>query len=78
MQAILICVLGGVNPNGGFGSVKGVTLAILILQILSSGFNMFPSISNFYRELIWGAMLIVVMAYNYISNNRKLRRKIKA
>lgn len=77
MQAILICVLGGVNPNGGFGSVKGVTLAILILQILSSSFNMFPSISNFYRELIWGAMLIIVMAYNYISNTREQRKKIK-
>lgn len=77
MQAILICVLGGVNPNGGFGTVRGVTLAILILQVLSSGFNMFPSISNFYRDLIWGAVLILVMAYNYISNSRH-QKKLQA
>ena len=76
MQAILICVLGGVNSNGGFGQVKGVVLSILILQILSSGFNMFPSISNFYRDLIWGLVLIGVMAFNYISNNR--RKTIKS
>ncbi|MDD4569364.1 MAG: ABC transporter permease, partial [Tepidanaerobacteraceae bacterium] len=76
MQAILICVLGGVNPNGGFGTVTGVTLAILILQILSSGFNIFPGISNFYRDLIWGMVLLIVMAYNYISNNRS-NRKVK-
>lgn len=77
MQAILICVLGGVNSNGGFGQVKGVVLSILILQILSSGFNMFPSISNFYRDLIWGLVLIGVMAYNYISNNRMNRAKAR-
>jgi simple sugar transport system permease protein len=77
MQAILVCVLGGVNPNGGFGSVRGVTLAMLILQILSSGFNMFPKISNFYRDLIWGLVLILVMIYNLAANNRHLHRMQK-
>ncbi|MDR0653699.1 MAG: ABC transporter permease [Synergistaceae bacterium] len=71
MQAILICILGGVNPNGGFGSVRGVTLSILILQILSSGFNMFPRISNFYRDLIWGLVLILVIIYNMTRNKRR-------
>ncbi|MDR1508750.1 MAG: ABC transporter permease [Synergistaceae bacterium] len=71
MQAILICVLGGVNPNGGYGSVQGVTLAILILQILSSGFNMFPGISNFYRDFIWGIVLIVVMICNSVSKSKQ-------
>jgi simple sugar transport system permease protein len=75
MQAILICVLGGVHPNGGFGTVKGVTLAILILQVLSSGFNMFPGISNFYRDFIWGMVLILVMAYNYVSNRRREKKE---
>jgi simple sugar transport system permease protein len=71
MQAILICVLGGVNPNGGYGSVQGVTLAILILQILSSGFNMFPGISNFYRDFIWGVVLIVIMICNSVSKSKQ-------
>ena len=75
MQAILICVLGGINPNGGFGTVRGVVASVLILQVLSSGFNMFPFLSNFYRDLIWGAVLILVMAYNYISNQRKEQRE---
>ena len=70
MQALIIVVLGGTNPNGGFGSVKGVTVAILILQVLSSGLNMFSQISNFYRNIIWGVVLIGVMAYNHISENR--------
>ncbi len=71
MQAILICVLGGVTPNGGFGNVTGITLSVLILQFLSSGFNMFPSISNFYRDLIWGVVLLAVLLFNYFSNKRQ-------
>lgn len=68
MQAILICVLGGVSPKGGFGNVAGITLAVLILQVLSSGFNTFPSLSNFYRDLIWGVVLLAVLLYNYYCN----------
>lgn len=41
LQCVLIAVLGGIDPNGGFGRIAGVTLAILILQFLSSGLNMF-------------------------------------
>lgn len=61
MQTILIAVLGGVNPNGGFGSIPGIAIAVLILQMLSSYLNMFPSISNFYRDMIWGVALIAVL-----------------
>lgn len=78
MQAILVCVLGGVNSNGGFGTVQGVTLAVLVLQVLSSGFNMFSNINNFYRDLIWGAALIFAIVMNYISNQNKQKRKMRA
>lgn len=78
MQAILICVLGDVSPNGGFGTVRGVAISVLILQVLSSGFNMFPFLSNFYRDLIWGAVLIISMAYSHISNRNRLLREQRA
>ncbi len=69
LLTVLIVVLGGVNPNGGSGRLIGVVLAILILQILSSGLNMFPSISNFYRPLIWGGVLLAVIATNHLSQS---------
>ncbi len=78
MQVIIICVLGGVNPNGGFGKVSGLTVAILILQVLSSGFNMFPGISNFYRSIIWGAVLILVVIYNHVSGNMHIKKLERA
>jgi simple sugar transport system permease protein len=73
LQAILVCVLAGVNPNGGYGKVTGIVLAVLILQILSSGFNMFPGVSNFFRNLIWGAVLLLVIIFNHISSQRQAK-----
>ncbi|HBG99446.1 MAG TPA: ABC transporter permease [Rhodobacteraceae bacterium] len=63
LLAVLIAVLGGVNPYGGYGRVIGVVLAVLSMQFLSSGLNMLQ-VSNFARELIWGALLIFVMVIN--------------
>ncbi len=63
LLAVLIAVLGGVNPYGGYGRVIGVVLAVLTMQFLSSGLNMI-GVSNFARELIWGSLLIFVMIVN--------------
>jgi simple sugar transport system permease protein len=59
--AILIAVLGGVKPEGGYGKVLCVLLAATALQILSSLFN-FMNISNFFRDLAWGVLLLVLLA----------------
>jgi simple sugar transport system permease protein len=77
LQCVLIAVLGGINPNGGFGNVQGVTVAIIILQFLSSGLNMFENISNFYRDIIWGGVLILVMIFNYAINRREQNKLVK-
>ncbi len=63
LLAVLIAVLGGVNPYGGYGRVVGVVLAVLSMQFLSSGLNML-GVSNFARELIWGVLLLLVMVVN--------------
>ena len=74
MQTILISVLGGINPDGGFGSIPGVAIAVLILQMLSSYLNMFPSISNYYRDLIWGVALIAVLIMNFPIAQRRMAK----
>jgi simple sugar transport system permease protein len=69
LQAILVAVLAGVDPRGGFGTVWGILLAVLSLQFLSSGLNLLrfqefagPYINNFTKEFTWGALLLLVMA----------------
>lgn len=74
LQAILVAILGGTNPSGGFGTVIGVVLAVFSLQFLSSGFNHLQ-ISNFAKDFVWGGLLLLVMAFNYIMNTRSERKK---
>ncbi len=67
LQCVLIVVLGGVSPSGGKGKLSGVLLAILVLQILSSGLNRFSEINPFFIPLIWGGVLLVVMVLNFFT-----------
>jgi simple sugar transport system permease protein len=68
LQCVLIVVLGGVSPAGGKGKLSGVLLAIVVLQILSSGLNRFPEMSSFFIPLIWGGVLLVVMVLDYFTD----------
>ncbi|PLU10162.1 sugar ABC transporter permease [Sinorhizobium medicae] len=59
--AILIVVMAGVRPDGGYGRTVCVVLSATALQMLSSLFN-FLDISNFFRDCAWGLLLIVFLA----------------
>ena len=83
LLTLLIVVLGGVNPDGGKGKVFGVVLSVVILQLVSSIFNILR-FNSFLRTSAWGLILIVVMAVNYwminhppIQKIRKVRRTEK-
>jgi len=56
---VLACFLGGVNPLGGFGRVISVFLALILLQMLSSGLNLM-SVSQHLTTALWGGMIIAV------------------
>jgi simple sugar transport system permease protein len=78
LQAVLIAMLAGVDPSGGYGKIIGVIMAILILQTLQSGFNIL-ALSPFFRKFIWGVMLLLAMVTNdlvadYSGRIRKKRR----
>lgn len=76
LQCIVVAVLGGVNPNGGFGTMTGLTLALMCLQFLSTGFNILRiggSAAQYAREMVWGAVLVLVMVLNYFSNRKSGR-----
>lgn len=75
MQTILVAVLGGINPNGGAGKMSGIAFAVIILQLLSSYLNQFPAISNYYRDLIWGVALLLVLVFNVEISRRTGKKK---
>jgi len=75
LLAIVIVVLGGVNPMGGFGTVTGVILATVVLQMVSSGFNALR-FSQFLYLAAQGGVLIFVMILNVVLENRRVNKSI--
>ena len=59
--AILMVVMAGVKPAGGYGRMVCLLFSATALQALSSAFNLI-GISNFFRDCAWGALLLVFLA----------------
>ena len=76
LQCLLVAILGGVNPAGGFGKVIGVVMAIMTLQFLSSGFNILR-VDSYFKTFIWGAVLVLAMIMNYYGNKAADRKKTR-
>lgn len=58
--AILIAVMAGIKPSGGYGRMVCVLFSTIALQVISSSFNLFD-ISNFFRDCAWGLMLLLFL-----------------
>jgi simple sugar transport system permease protein len=75
LLAIVIVVLGGVNPMGGFGTVTGVVLATIVLQMVASGFNALR-FSQFFYLAAQGGVLVIVMIINAVLEQRSARKSV--
>jgi simple sugar transport system permease protein len=68
---VLVAVLGGVNPFGGFGKISGLIMTLIILQFISSGLNLL-GVTAFVTISLWGTILILVMGLNHFIERRRL------
>ena len=69
---LLVFVLAGVFS--GSGSVINIFITVLILQAISTGFHMLLvglSGSSFFKDFIWGLLLIFILVMNYFSGRSK-------
>jgi simple sugar transport system permease protein len=73
LLVIVIVVLGGTNPNGGFATVLGVVLATLTLQVLSSGFTAMR-LSAYEYAIAQGVILVGVMVLDQVKLRTRKRR----
>lgn len=70
LLTLLIVVLGGTDPSGGKGNVLGVSLAIIVLQMISSAFNILR-VNSFVKTFVWGLILIGIMLVTKIIDTRE-------
>ena len=75
--AILITVMAGVKPEGGYGRMTCLFLSATALQLLSSMLN-FADLSNFFRDCAWGLLLLVFLAISRYDIGRVFRRRLPA
>lgn len=73
LQAVAATVLGGTDINGGSGKVWGTVVAVLILQVLSSGFNII-GINRNITDIVTGLILICVLSINHFASRDKVRK----
>ena len=77
LVTILAAILGGIDPYGGFGRILGLFLALCILQVIASGYNLM-GLSPHLALASWGLILLLVMATKraatLLSGDRCLKR----
>jgi len=69
LQAVAASVLGGTSINGGEGKVAGTVIAVMILQVISSGLNIF-GFNRYLTNVVMGAILIIVLTINFLAEKR--------
>ncbi|MDP8161547.1 ABC transporter permease [Pasteurella skyensis] len=69
---LLACFLSGADPFGGFGKVTPLIIALLSLQLISSGMNILGA-NQFLTTALWGIFLIVVMVIRFMANRNKTK-----
>jgi len=74
LVTVLACFLGGVDPFGGFGRVLPVVIALIILQVLSSGLNLIGA-NQHLSTAVWGLFLIGVMTLRWVGAEWQTRKK---
>lgn len=76
LVAVLACFLGGTNPFGGVGTVSGMVISVVILQVISTGFNLMR-MDPFFIRAMWGLIIIIVIAVNHFTAEIRERRRLR-
>jgi simple sugar transport system permease protein len=74
LETILVSILGGIDPRGGYGKISGLIVALITLQFLKNGSNIL-NFSPFVKNIISGSLLVLVMVVNSIGSTRNVRVK---
>ena len=65
LEAVIVCVLGGVLLGGGKGDLLGVFIAILILYSINTGLYLLK-VNIYLLRVITGLILIFALTINQL------------
>jgi len=76
LVSVLACFLGGVDPFGGTGSLTGMVLAMVILQVVSTGVNLLR-MDPFFIQALWGLIILVLIAAGFLGERLREARRLR-
>jgi len=76
MQSVAAVVLGGTSINGGHGTVAGTVIAVAIIQVVSTGLNLF-GLNRYLIDIIIGVVLIGVLAIRFFNKKWETAQLLK-
>mgnify|MGYP001065678241 FL=1 len=65
LDAIAACVVGGVSFTGGVGTIPGVLIGAVLLQVINYGLN-FIGVNAYWQFIIRGLIIIVAVSLDEI------------
>lgn len=74
LEAISMCVLGGISTDGGKGTMVGAVISIFIIGLLRYGLGLI-NLSGQTIRIIIGALLITIVLYPTVLNAIRSRKK---
>jgi simple sugar transport system permease protein len=72
LQAVLVAVMGTMDPHGGSGRFSGILISVMMLQIMSSAFTRL-GITPFARGLVNGSILLLIMVAYHVLAGKTIR-----
>jgi rhamnose transport system permease protein len=70
LQAVAAVVVGGVNIFGGVGSIVGAVIGAFLIDLLQQSLTRMPSVSEFARDAILGALILLAVASDKVLMGR--------
>ena len=61
LDGISACVIGGVSFSGGVGTVRGIVIGTLILNVITYGL-VYLGIPQYWQDVIKGALIVIAVA----------------
>lgn len=70
LDAIAGCVIGGVSLRGGIGTIRGVLVGVLLLQVINYGL-VYLGVNTYYTNLARGLIMLFAIAVDIQKNIKK-------
>lgn len=75
-SVVAVVILGGASISGGFGSVLGTVLGVLLMGVIENGLVL-AFVPTYWQEIIVGIIILIAIVINALQEERRKKNIIK-